>query len=166
MVLYFIKINWWCPRILFSFQNYLGICVLPRGDHLGSFWIYKRISALVFWEGLKKDVRTFIQACEVCQRNKYDALWPAKLMQPLLIPTQVKEDIIEGLLKSHDFDTIMVVVDWLTKYSHFTPLWHPYTIKQVVELFVHDIVRLHEFPRTIVSDHDCVFLSTFWIELF
>lgn len=63
-------------------------------------------------------------------------------------------DFIEGLPKSGKYDTILVVVDRLTNYSHFLPLKHPYTARQVAALFVREIVRLHGYPRTIVTDRD------------
>lgn len=80
----------------------------------------------------------------------------AGLLQPLPILSQVWEDItmnfIDELPKSNIYDTIMVIVDRLTKYSHFLPLKHPCTTSQVTTLFVREIVRLHGYPRTIVSN--------------
>lgn len=61
-------------------------------------------------------------------------------------------DFINGLPKSHRFDTILVVVDRLTKYAHFIPLSHPYSAKEVASLFVSEVVKLHEIPKSIVSD--------------
>jgi len=45
-------------------------------------------------------------------------------------------------------------------------LSHPYTTKEVDELFIKEIVRLHGFPASIVSDKDRLFMSLFWKELF
>lgn len=75
-------------------------------------------------------------------------------------------DFIEGLPKVQGVDTVMVVMDSLTKYAHFLPISHPYTVKEIAELFIQEVVRLHGFPSSIVSDRDKVFLSNFWSGLF
>ncbi|KAG9453182.1 hypothetical protein H6P81_006086 [Aristolochia fimbriata] len=130
----------------------------PYGGHSGYFRTYKRISSLLYWEGQKKEIQSFVAQCAICQQNKYEAMRPAGLLQPLPIPTQVWEDIsidfIGGLPRAHHVDTILVVVDWLTKFSHFIPLSHPYTAKTVAEVFTKEVIRLHGFPTSIVSDRD------------
>ena len=152
------------PSILKEFHD------TTAGGHSGFFRTYKRMSALVFWEGMKKDIQQYVQECETCQWNKYDTLSPAGLLQPLAIPTTIWTDLsmdfLGGLPQARGVDTILVVVDRLSKYAHFLALAHPYTAKGVVELFVKEIVRLHGFPKSIVTDRDRLFMSHFWTELF
>lgn len=71
-----------------------------------------------------------------------------------------------GLSKVKRIDTILVVVDKLSKYGHFMTLRHPFTAKEVVVIFIKDVVRLHKFPQSIVIDRDRVFMSGFCKELF
>jgi len=75
-------------------------------------------------------------------------------------------DIIGELPKSEGMDTILVVVDRLTKYAHFIALAHPYNAKDVVELFLKKVVKLYGFSESIISDKDKIFMSSFWTELF
>ena len=155
------------PRIPLILQEFHDSVV---GGHSGFFRTYKRISNLLYWEGMRKQILQYIQSCEVCQRNKYQTLSPAGLLQPLPIPTDtwtdISMDFIGGLPKVGGVDTILVVVDRLSKYAHFLALSHPYTAKDVAAIFVKEVVRLHGFPRSIVTDRDRLFMSSFWTELF
>ena len=74
-------------------------------------------------------------------------------------------DFIEALPRSDGFDTIWVIVDRLSKYSHFVPLRHPFNAKGLARLFVKEIIRLHGIPKSIVSDRGKIFMGTFWQEI-
>ena len=92
------------------------------------------------------------------------------LLQPLPIPksifSDVSMDFVEGLLKAGGKDLIMVVVDRLTKYGHFIPLLHPFTVSMVAAAYMDYVFKLHGNPQTIVSDRGPTFTSRFWQDLF
>lgn len=56
---------------------------------------------------------------------------------------------------------ILMVVDRLSKYSHFMPINHPYTVLKVARVFMDNVFKLHGLPQIIVSDQDPVFTSNF-----
>lgn len=63
-------------------------------------------------------------------------------------------------------DTILVVVDRLSKSSHFLTLTYPFTTKGVAEKFVEGIIKFHGLPKSIISDRNPVFISRFWQDFF
>ncbi|XP_073121438.1 uncharacterized protein [Henckelia pumila] len=133
-------------------QKILGEChTTPSGGHSGGLRTLKRVAGNFYWVGMKADVLKMVAECDICQRQKYQATKPSGLLQPLPIPELVWEDVsldfIVGLPKSRGFDVIMVVVDRLSKYSHFILHKHPFNAKGVAENFIKEIVRLHGVPR-------------------
>lgn len=97
-------------------------------------------------------------------------LQPAGLLQPLDVPSQVWADIsldfVEGLPKVHRKSVILTVVDRFSKCAHFIPLGYPYTVASVARAFFADIVRLHGFPVSIMSNRGLVFTSNVWQDQF
>ena len=71
-------------------------------------------------------------------------------------------DFITALPPANIYTVIMVVVDLLSKFAHFIPLKNDYTNKKVAEAFINHVVKLHGFPKSIVSDRHKVFISHFW----
>jgi transposase InsO family protein len=78
----------------------------------------------------------------------------------------ISMDFIDGLPPSGGKNCIMVIVDRFSKYAHFLPLAHPFSPLQVTKMFASQIYRLHGLSLSIVSDHDKVFTSQLWQELF
>lgn len=140
------------------------------GGHSGQSGSIKRISSVFYWPHMKNDIIQFVQQCPTCQRTKHENLPYPGLLQPLPIPERpwlhINMDFVGGLPISEHCDTILVVVDRLTKMGHFMAVAHPFSAKDIAQVFLDSILKLHGMPATIVSDRDKVFTSLFWKELF
>jgi hypothetical protein len=76
-------------------------------------------------------------------------------------------DFITGLPRTRKHhDSIMVVVEKLTKAAHFIPLKTTHKAKNVADIFLKEVARLHGIHKTIVSDRDPKFTLNFWKGLF
>ena len=62
---------------------------------------------------------------------------------------------------SRRHDTVWVIVDRLTKSTHFLAVWMTFTLKEFYRLYIQEIVRLHGVPIPIVSDRDSRFTAHF-----
>ena len=79
------------------------------------------------------------------------------MLQPLQIPKckweQISMDFITGLNKTKNgFDSIYVVIDYLSKRGHFIPCTINITGTEVAKLFINNIYKLHGLPKVIISD--------------
>jgi hypothetical protein len=120
---------------------------------------------------MKKEIAEYIARCMECQKVKDEHRHPTVLLHPLPILEWkwevVTMDFITGLPRtSKQHDSIMVVVDKLTKAAHFIPLKTTHKEANVVDTYMKEVARLHGIPKTIVSDRDPKFTSKFWKGLF
>lgn len=74
-------------------------------------------------------------------------------------------NFITRLPRSRGFEAILVIVDSLTKDTHFVQLKHSYSARMIAEAFV-KVARLHGIPNLVVSDRDPLFMSSFRKEFF
>ena len=66
---------------------------------------------------------------------------------------------------SSGYDAIWVIIDRLTKTTHFLPIKKTYFTDRLARLYVNRIVCLPGVPVNIVSDRGATFTSVFWQEL-
>ena len=95
----------------------------PMARHLGFLKTYRSFRERFSWKGLKGDVMKYVRECAICQHDKSEHTLLVGLLQPLPIPEHKWEsilmDFITGLPKVNGKDCICVVVDQVTKYTHF-----------------------------------------------
>ena len=63
---------------------------------------------------------------------------------------------------SRKHEAVWVIVDRLTKSTHFLAVRMTFTLEEFCRLYIREIVRLHGVPVSIVSDRDPRFTAQFW----
>lgn len=95
----------------------------------------------------------------------------AGLLQPLPVSEwkweTISMDFITCLPKSKkNNDSIMVVLDKLSKSAHFIPVQSTYRVVQIAHVFMQNIFKRHGLPKAIISEPDVKFTLVFWKTLF
>jgi hypothetical protein len=138
--------------------------------HPRSTKMYQDLKQHYWWTKMKIEIARYMARCDTCRRVKAMHMKTAGPLQSLPIPTWKWEDIsmdfIVGLPKTtKGFNSVWVIIDRLTKITHFLPVKVKYTVATYAELNIAPILSLHGIPKTIVSDHGPQFVSKFWEEL-
>jgi len=115
-------------------------------------------------------LREYVKSCDTCAQSKAPRHRPFGLLRPLSIPSRpwgsIAMDFIRDLPTIKAKNSILVVVDRLTKMAHFTPCSKSITIEETAQSILDEIVRLHGLPKEIVSDRGPQFAFKFWRRLF
>ena len=76
-------------------------------------------------------------------------------------------DFVTGVPKNQNLnDSIMVVVDKLSKETHFISVKTMYKDANIADIFLKQIFRLHGIPKVIILDRHPKFIGNFWRSLF
>ena len=91
------------------------------------------------------------------------------MLHPNKVPEQpwksMAMEFITELPNSDGYDTILVVIDRVTKMSNFLPCNKKLGAREFATLFLKDIIRLHSIPRDIITDRGSLFTSDLWKEI-
>ena len=122
--------------------------------------------------GMRASVEQYIKECIQCQQNKSARHTKYGQIQFAPVPStpwdDVTMDFVVKLPKSKDpatqdvFDSIMVIVDKLTKYAIMVPFKESYKADQLAFVLLDRLIRDHGIPRSITSDRDKLFTSNYW----
>ncbi|GKB13647.1 reverse transcriptase domain-containing protein [Tanacetum coccineum] len=135
--------------------------------HPGSDKMYQDLKKLYWWPNIKAIIAEYVSKCLTCSSVKAECQKPSSLLIQPEIPTWKWEittmDFVTKLPKtSNGHDTIWVIVDRLTKSTHFIPTKETVSMDTLTRLYIKEIVSRHGVPISIISDRDSHFTSIFW----
>ncbi|KAG3030881.1 hypothetical protein PC121_g24477 [Phytophthora cactorum] len=128
----------------------------PTAGHPGREKTYVLLTRDFYWNHQYKWVRTYVRACEVCQRVKSAAFLQAPL-QSLPTPSEcwqsISMDFVFGLPPDSNRRTgVVVFVDRFSRMVHLAAVPAEVTAVQTARLFIDMVFKHNGMPLDIVSD--------------
>ena len=103
-----------------------------------------------------KEVKQYVEGCNACQQNKNCTEQLVGKLMPNSIPekpwTYILADFIMKLPLAQGYDSILVVVNRLTKMVHFIPTMEKTSVEGLAWLFRDNVWKLYRLPESIISD--------------
>lgn len=142
----------------------------PQGGHFGLERTHEVISSKYYWHGSYLDTQYYIRTCNLCQRMKTYRHKEYGLLKPLPKPSEPFEivtlDFITDLplskWRGETYDSILVIVEPLTKYVIYLAVTKDTTSEDLAEILYETLVKYFTVPKHIVSDRAKIFTSAFW----
>ncbi|KAH7563016.1 reverse transcriptase [Bipolaris maydis] len=140
--------------------------------HAGVDEMVRRLSKVFAIPRMRTKVQEILGNCLACHQNKPKRHKPYGLLQPLQPPsrpwTSVTMDFIVKLPRSLEpgsarfCDTILVIVDRLTKAAKFVPTEETITADECAYEVTKALVSEHGTPEEFITDRDKLFTSKYW----
>ena len=147
-------------------------------DALASYFGIKKTRELLaqkdIWPSLRHDVEAYVKDYNVCLALKAVRHKPYSDFQSLPIPTHrwkdLSMDFVTGLpiltnWKKDSYDSILVIIDRLTKIIHYKPVKITIDASGLVKVIIDVVVRHHGLLDLIVTDRVSLFTFKFWSSL-
>lgn len=135
----------------------------PLAAHLGFYKTKKKIQERYFWPKMSKDIKTYVSNCDKCKAIKYPN---TNLVSPM---GKSKEYSEPWQMISIDFTgpfprsrrgntTLLVVTDWLTKFTLIKPMRNMLT-GPTVKFLEEEVFLVYGVPEVLLSDNAAQFKS-------
>ena len=116
--------------------------------HPGGTKMYQDLRRQYYWSGMKRHVGDFMQRCLMCQQVKAEHQKPAGLLQPLEVAEWKGEHVLMDFVihlprTPQRHDAVWVIVDRLTKSTHFLAVRMTFTLERFYRVYIREIVQLH-----------------------
>ena len=133
-------------------------------SHPGRKASVRLVSQKFVWQGLKREVKAWVDSCVACQRAKVHRHTKAPL-EPFTVPERrfdhVNVDLVGPLPPSHGFTYLFTMVDRTTRWPEAVPLSSTAS-SDVARAFIGTWVARFGTPSDLSSDRGPQFTSELW----
>ena len=142
---------------------------------LAGYFSIEKIRKLVvqkyYWPTLRHNINNYVKGCDVYLVLKVVRHKPYNDLQflPVLIHCwkDLLMDFVRGLpistnWKGDNYDSILVIVNWLIKIGYYKPVKITINALGLAVIIINIIMRHHGLPDSIITNWGSLFTSKFW----
>jgi len=146
-------------------------------DSLARHFDADKISELLdckyYWKSMIKNVKEYIDTCDICQRVKIKRHLSYDELRSLFQSTDSWKEIIMNFItdlssskwKEIVYDSILVIVDCYMKMMRYLFMKKTLTVIEWAKLFLEKIALRYEISNDIIIDRDSLFINAFWSKI-
>ena len=152
-------------------QKIIALCHDSKiAGHPGRWKTLELVSRNYWWPQMSKYIGKYVSTCDMCLRTKTIKQPLTGELHLLLIPNTpwdtISVDFITELPESNGKDSIMVVVDSVTKHSHFVSTVMTISSIRAAQLYIRHVWKHHRLPKRVVLDRGPQFIVEFTREIY
>ena len=143
----------------------------PLAGYFGIKKTRELLARKYYWPTFRHNVEAYVKGCDVCLTLKAVRHKPYDDLQSLPVLTHQWKDLsidfVTGLSistnwKRDSYNSILVIVDRLTKMVYYKPVKITINAPGLAEVIIDIVIRHHGLPNSIVTDRGSLFTSKFW----
>ena len=147
----------------------------PLAGYFGIKKICKLVAQKYYWPTFCHNVDNYVKGCDVYLASKAVRHKPYNDLQSLPVFSHYWKDLLIDFVtgvpistdwKGDSYDSILVIVDRLTKMVRYKPVKVTINALGLAEVIINVVVRHHGLSDSIVTDWGSLFTSKFWLLLY
>ncbi len=141
--------------------------------HFDADKISKLLNCKYYWKSMIKNVKEYINTCDICQRVKmkhhlsYDELkllsWFTDFWKKITM--NFITNLSFSKWKEVVYDLIFMIVNHYIKMMHYLSMKKTLTVVKLAELFFKKIALRYEVSNDIIINKDSLFINAFWSKI-
>ncbi|KAM9993566.1 hypothetical protein ACTFIZ_009422 [Dictyostelium cf. discoideum] len=172
-LLYLIDPKTDCKRLIITDKNQITMVLeeahsTSYSGHIANYKLGEKLRKSFYFPKFWERINKFVSQCHDCQKNRILREKHGQL-KSLPIPAQPWDDIAMDFMNlpktDSGFDSVLVVIDRLSKMVRIVPTRRDIDAATAARLFWDNVVCQFGLPLSIVSDQDKLFMSDLWKEL-
>ncbi len=146
-------------------------------DSLAKHFNVDKISELLdckyYWKSMIKDIKEYVDTCDICQRMKMKHHLSYDELKSLLRFTDSWKEITMNFItdlssskwKEIMYDSILMIVEHYIKMMHYLSMKKILTVVELAKLFFEQITLRYEILNDIIINKDNLFINAFWSKI-